>query len=299
MFFAKKISGEQQKEIRLNVLQLERLIERALNNTNKAIVAFDKSFENLYGSESDLLRKTLHVTEFMSADRLVENNEGVLSEIEEIFKSRLLRTPVILRAGLKKVKGKNHQASIMFNVYHRVESAWEDSQDPAAFLVNQVTLESNFRDDLVQVLTSLNDFQDLFRKQYSVSSFDYVHRGRLDDLSEIKNENFDLVKLIRLCEELNIGFQNGNYLSVTILIRAILDHVPPIFRFKTFVEVSNNYGGKSLKKSLQNLQSSSRNIADAYLHEPIRSKESLPNETQIDFRNDLDVLLSEIIRVLK
>jgi hypothetical protein len=83
-----------------------------------------------------------------------------------------------------------------------------------------------------------------------------------------------------------------------MLVRAILDHVPPIFGFKTFVEVVNNYGGKSLKKSLQNLQNSSRNFSDSYLHETVKQKESLPNETQIDFRNDLDVLLSEIVRIL-
>ena len=47
------------------------------------------------------------------------------------------------------------------------------------------------------------------------------------------------------------------------------------------------------------LDSSSRKIADAFLHTQIRSKEVLPNSTQIDFSNDLDVLLSEIYRTLK
>ena len=84
-----------------------------------------------------------------------------------------------------------------------------------------------------------------------------------------------------------------------MLVRATLDHVPTIFGYKTFIEVSNNYGGKSLKKSLLNLQNSSRNISDAYLHETIKQKESLPNATQIDFRNDLDLLLGEIVRILK
>ena len=132
----------------------------------------------------------------------------------------------------------------------------------------------------------------------TIGSFDYVHKNRLDELRYVESNDFDLSKLIRLCEELNTVFQHENYLSVAMLVRAILDHVPPIFGYKTFIEVVNNYGGKSLKKSLQNLQNSSRNIADAHLHEPIRQKESLPNETQVDFRNDLDVLLAEIVRIL-
>ena len=127
----------------------------------------------------------------------------------------------------------------------------------------------------------------------------FVNLKTVRGLEETKNNDYDLSKLIRLCEEINSAFQNQNYLSVIMLIRAILDHVPPIFGFRTFIEVANNYGGKSLKKSLQNLQSSSRNIADAYLHDPIRKKESLPNETQVDFRNDLDVLLGEVVRILR
>lgn len=131
-----------------------------------------------------------------------------------------------------------------------------------------------------------------------VSEF-YIDPNRIVDLKSLSSIKFDLIKLIRFCEELNSCYQNGNSLSVIMLVRAILDHTPPIFGYKIFVEVANNYGGKSLKKSLLNLQNSSRNIADAHLHEAIRSKETLPNKTQVDFRNDLDVLLSEIVRLLK
>jgi hypothetical protein len=79
-----------------------------------------------------------------------------------------------------------------------------------------------------------------------------------------------------------------------------LDHVPPIFGCKSFAEVSNNYsGGKSFKESMKRLEDSSRKIADSYLHTQIRKSESLPNPTQVDFSNDLDVLLAEIARTNK
>ena len=133
----------------------------------------------------------------------------------------------------------------------------------------------------------------------TLSSTQYVDSARLLELREITSKEFDLSKLIQLCDELNKCYANECYLAVTMLIRAILDHVPPIFGYKTFLEVSNNYGGKSLKKSLQTLQNTSRNIADNYLHLPIRDKESLPNKTQVNFANDLDVLLAEIVRLLK
>lgn len=128
----------------------------------------------------------------------------------------------------------------------------------------------------------------------------YVNPNRIQELSNIQNAQFDLTKLIRMCEELNICYSRGAILAVAMLVRAILDHVPPIFNQTSFNQVANNYGGaKSFKESMLNLGKSSRKIADSYLHIQIRSKEALPNKTQIDFRNDIDVLLQEIVRILK
>jgi hypothetical protein len=83
-----------------------------------------------------------------------------------------------------------------------------------------------------------------------------------------------------------------------MLTRALMDHVPPIFGQSTFEGIANNYSGtKSFKDSMRHLQGSSRSIANAHLHTPIRRSESLPTSTQVNFRQDLDVLLSEIVRI--
>ena len=104
-------------------------------------------------------------------------------------------------------------------------------------------------------------------------------------------------------EELNFNFSKGNYLSVGMIGRTILHHVPPVFGFKNFDEVASNYGGaqenRSFKKNMQHLNNSLKNIADSYLHTQIRKAENLPTENQIDFRQDIDLLLSELIRISK
>jgi hypothetical protein len=128
----------------------------------------------------------------------------------------------------------------------------------------------------------------------------YVDQARIQELKNITGVPFDLLKLIRICEELNICHSKGSILAIPMLVRAILDHVPSIFGQKTFKEVSNNYSGtKSFKESMIHLENSSRKIADASLHTQIRAKESLPTKTQVNFKNDLDVLLQEIVRILK
>jgi len=128
----------------------------------------------------------------------------------------------------------------------------------------------------------------------------YVDKTRIQQLKDIKSLNFDLSKLIQLCIELN-NQSNENFFSITFLLRAIIDHVPPVFNYNNFSEFSSNYvsGTKSFQKAMKQLNNSLRNVADNNIHSQIRKKEILPTVAQIDFTQDLDLLLSEIIRVLK
>jgi hypothetical protein len=102
-----------------------------------------------------------------------------------------------------------------------------------------------------------------------------------------------------MCEELNGVFEQRSFIACSMLVRGIVDHVPPIFGCKTFSEVANNYaGGKSFRSSMRHLDQSLRNLADGNLHTQIRRTESLPTEMQIKFWADLDKLLEETVRVL-
>src|SRR5439155_18425212 len=119
------------------------------------------------------------------------------------------------------------------------------------------------------------------------------------DLRRANSSKYDLRKLISLCEELNICYRSQCYHGVAALTRTLIDHVTPIFGQRTFAEVANNYAGtKSFKDCVQRLEGSARDIGDMHLHTPIRRSESLPTRTQVNFSNDVDVLLAEIVRVL-
>ena len=128
----------------------------------------------------------------------------------------------------------------------------------------------------------------------------YVSQSRLAELRALSSATWDVSRLVRLLEELNTAHLNRSHMSVAMLVRAIADHVPPVFGCKSFPEVANNYAGaKSFRGSMQNLNGSLRNIADAHLHVQIRRSETLPSETQVDFKSDLDVLLGEFMRLVK
>lgn len=128
----------------------------------------------------------------------------------------------------------------------------------------------------------------------------YVDPTRLLELKAVGRAKFDLSKLVQFCEETNHCLNSKSFFSMIMLTRAIIDHVPPIFGFSTFSEVANNYPGtKSFRESMQHLEKSCRKIADQHLHGQIRSSETIPTFTQVNFANDLDVLLAEIVRLLK
>lgn len=124
----------------------------------------------------------------------------------------------------------------------------------------------------------------------------FVHLSRIAELEAIKSSEYDLKKVIQFCRELNAAHSSQSYLSIIMLTRSLIDHVPPLFGAKTFAQVASSYGGtKSFKGSMQNLDNSSRNIADSHLHSHIRKTEVLPVINQVDFSPDIDVLLAEIV----
>ena len=128
----------------------------------------------------------------------------------------------------------------------------------------------------------------------------YISEERITELSDIDSKKFATSKLIRLLREINVAYNNDSHLSVGILVRAMIDHIPPIFGVTTFPEVANNYKGtKSFNASMRRLNDSLRNLADSYLHVQIRKIESLPTAIQVDFRAEVDALLSEVSRVLQ
>lgn len=128
----------------------------------------------------------------------------------------------------------------------------------------------------------------------------FIADKRIRELASLKSGKFDFSKLIELCREINVNYAHDNYFSVSLLVRTILNHVPPIFGETRFDKVVENYkaegNARSFKKHLENLQDSDRKVADGHAHSLISGKEVLPTEIQIDCRSDLDMLLAEIIR---
>jgi len=166
--------------------------------------------------------------------------------------------------------------------------------------MKMVSVISDMIDQTIGTLNINPELEKKLRATDITTKDYYVDPTRIRQIADIPSEEFDTTKLVKMCEELNIANINNCYMTVAMLVRAIIDHVPPILRCSTFKEVANNYKGtKSFSESMKHLDESMRKISDSILHTEIRKKEVLPTFVQVNFSADLDVLLGEIIRVYK
>ena len=132
----------------------------------------------------------------------------------------------------------------------------------------------------------------------------YVAHSRIAELQALKNPKWDPRRLIRMLQELNLAHANGMDMAAAMLVRAVTDHVPPIFGMAKFADVAARHSagsidGRSFKGAMSPLTDSMKHIADGILHVHIRATETVPSATQVDFSQSLDVLLGEVVRVLR
>ena len=161
-----------------------------------------------------------------------------------------------------------------------------------------------FHNDLIRVLEpqlkEIVSDDEVSEPESAIGSTVFIDPVRIAELKSLTASKFDVSRVVQYCVELDSSYRNGCYLAVSALTRALMDHVPPVFDCNGFAEIANNYGGsKSFKTSMKHLSSSARAIGDSHLHTQIRKTEVLPTATQVNFANDLDVLLAEVVRILK
>ncbi len=140
-------------------------------------------------------------------------------------------------------------------------------------------------------------------QQCQTNNSNFIDSKIFENLRNISNLNFDIVKLVRYCEELNFNYKTGNYLTCTILARAVLNHIPPIFGQVSFRDVVKSYSVNPYTRkndNLDTLEQGLRKIGDLHNHDMIKKTESLPTINQIEpYKPQFEYLIQQIISELK
>jgi hypothetical protein len=132
----------------------------------------------------------------------------------------------------------------------------------------------------------------------------FVNSKRIQELVELDGKcPYDLYKLISLCKEINSNYIQHNYYSVTLLLRTVLNHVPPAFNGKeSFDQVLSEFQGpkhKTKREILSRIQELQRKLADMVTHERLKKFEPEMTVQQVSFIPEIDYLLQEVISELR
>jgi hypothetical protein len=106
-------------------------------------------------------------------------------------------------------------------------------------------------------------------------------------------DRFDRSKLLRLIEELNDNYLRGNGYAVHALLRAILDHVPPLLGCADFASSVNNYRWNRTDRSYMRKLLDFKLQADDVLHRQISGKADLLSLDDVPPRAWVNRLLQE------
>jgi len=116
----------------------------------------------------------------------------------------------------------------------------------------------------------------------------------VDQLSTATSSDVDVTFLVRMCREINSCFAHGNLVATTLLMRAVLNYVPPVFGQETFAQVVAHIG-RSLKDSFDHLENGLRKIADFHAHRRIAATEYYPSPAQVEpFKPQFELLLQQV-----
>lgn len=193
------------------------------------------------------------------------------------------------------IYGFKHLVKIFLSAARRVKNQ-EFQEDIRAINTNIDSIYEvyDLSADVQAVIDQLREIAE-YPIEFQNLSAKFVDAKIIEQLRTVENSKFDLSKVICLCEELNSSFNAGNYLASALLLRALINHIPPIFGHTTFQQVVSQVS-KSRRELFKPLDEVARDVADLHTHDLIRHKENLPTQNQLEpFKPSLEFLLQELL----
>lgn len=236
----------------------------------------------------------MNIIELISRQiNMIEGLRSMSSSAPE-FKAWKIKTKALLAKAFPQSPDHAEDFIKIFNSYQFISNYSADNSHK--YYIKNLEEARAILQSMVELIEEFNVDTERNTVHSGKAQYVYVDQDRIDELMNLKSNDFDMKRLIQICNELNIANTNDMYLTTLMLVRSLLDHIPPIFGKASFKEVASQHGQQSFKELMSSLNVNLRKLADSCLHGHIRKKENLPNATQINFTQPLDALLAEIVR---
>ncbi|MCR4284408.1 MAG: hypothetical protein NUV64_03820 [Parcubacteria group bacterium] len=247
-------------------------------------------------------------------EKLDNDADFIANEFDKLRKQTIILFSGISKEAATEIEQFNLRTKIdIFNQYWKRQIMTRDSK--AIYAGRKIPTHKYYEATasfITGVAEQLNEFLYLIDKvvaqnkstgqkvrNENVGRIAYVDKSTFLRLNKIESDNFDLSRLIALCNELDDNYSLENYHSCAMLLRAIFDHIPPIFGKKSFEDVCAQHGGRSFKDIMRPLNETAKKIGDDYLHTQISKKVLAVTKTQVSFQANLDTLLNEVAAILE
>lgn len=220
---------------------------------NKTILKKIKALEKLVEEYRPLTR----LDEFHS-----EKAEEIREQIQESFYE--------IEDSIYKALGGNPIVSVFGTRYPVFETALSGANSTAAFhTIKHVP-------QLLKKATAYYKKGNKVSKPRPDSSATYISKEIITLVEKLKEHGFDTKKLLSLIEELNFNYASQNPYATLSLIRAIIDHIPPLLGFSNYKESAKNYKwpSRSDKNYALNLVND-KHISHDSLHRQITNERDL------------------------
>ncbi len=200
----------------------------------------------------------------------------------------------------------DEQTAVSFSYFHLVTQfkrmASPILTEEAASRLRAITVEMNNIYSVYEALAELDSLlpeieealETLDEIRAPVQKY-IVEPELIAQISAIESSRIDVSSLVKMCREINSSYIHGNVLATVLLMRTVMNHVPPAFGYETFGQVLANVG-KSLKGSFDHLENGLRKIADFHAHRQMTKTEFYPSMTQVEpFKPQFEILLQQVI----
>lgn len=114
------------------------------------------------------------------------------------------------------------------------------------------------REKILSILD--NRIEDLhIKSKFKNNSNVFIDENIIIKFEDLIDPKFDTIKLLQYLKEVNRSYKEGDFLSCILLLRAVLNYVPPVFGHSTFSQVVSQ-SGRSLKEIFSFLEEGLRKI---------------------------------------
>ncbi|MEW2127947.1 hypothetical protein AB0891_29980 [Streptomyces sp. NPDC007259] len=129
----------------------------------------------------------------------------------------------------------------------------------------------------------------------------YIDLALLDDMEQAAaNTKWKVHKLIALCQGLNDAYAAGNPYVCAAVIRAVIDHIPPVFGKPDFKQVASQhmFAIKRTDKAHAQYLADFKTIGDDVMHRPIGPNVPVITMNDIPAPIRLNAILREMVPLL-